>query len=722
MTQPTTTHEPAGERLRALAEAHGVLTEYWDFHGNLASPSRQTLTAVLGALGVPAVTDEEIESSLREVELAPWRRALPQTVVVRGGVTSPVVVHCPDGAAVTITAELEDGTRRGLAQGEDGTPARDVDGTWTGQATFLIPDDLPLGWHELVAEVGPAQGRGASTCRVPLAVTPDRLELPAALGERGWGAMAQLYSVRSRGSWGVGDADDLTELVSFLGDEGADFLLINPLHAAEPTGAMTPSPYLPVTRRFVNPIYIRPENVPEVARLSGPKRSLVQWAFEEVAEQDLSSAPIDRDAAWKAKREALEVVFDAGRSRARQRDLDRFRAEQGEGLERFALWSALTEKYGAGAEWPEELRDPASPAVAAQARELEDRIDFYAWLQWVVDEQLGRAQAEAVASGMALGVMDDLAVGVHPRGADVWSDPEAFAQGIEVGAPPDMYNQLGQNWSQRPWSPTHLAETAYAPLRDMARTALRHAGALRVDHVIGLFRLWWIPAGMGAHEGAYVRYDHEAMVGVVLLEAHRAGAVIIGEDLGTVEPWVRDYLASRGVLGTSVLWFENQEDGWPRYPDAYRRMSLATVTTHDLPPTAGYLADEHVDLRERLGLLTEPVEQVRAEARIERERMLARLREHGLLGDEPSEREIVEALHRYVLRTPAVLTAVALVDGVGERRAQNQPGTDQEYPNWKMPLTDSAGDVVLVEDLPANARLESLLAAVRDEVGQDRRA
>lgn len=722
MTQPTITHEPAGERLRALAEAHGVLTEYWDFRGNLASPSRQTLTAVLGALGVPAVTDEEIESSLREVELAPWRRTLPETVVVRGGVTSPVVVHCPDGASVTVTAELEDGSRRALPQGDDWTPARDVDGTWTGQATFLVPDDLPLGWHELVAEVGPAQGREASTCRVPLAVTPDRLELPAALGERGWGAMAQLYSVRSRGSWGVGDADDLTELVSFLGDEGADFLLINPLHAAEPTGAMTPSPYLPVTRRFVNPIYIRPENVPEVARLSGPQRSLVQWALEEVAEQDLSSAPIDRDAAWKAKREALEVIFDAGRSRARQRDLERFRAEQGEGLERFALWCALTEKYGAGDEWPEELHDPAGPAAAAQARELADRIEFYAWLQWVVDEQLGRAQAEALASGMALGVMDDLAVGVHPRGADVWSDPDAFAEGIEVGAPPDMYNQLGQNWSQRPWSPTHLAETAYAPLRDMVRTVLRHAGALRVDHVIGLFRLWWIPAGMGANEGAYVRYDHEAMVGVVLLEAYRAGAVIIGEDLGTVEPWVRDYLASRGVLGTSVLWFENQEDGWPRYPGAYRRMSLATVTTHDLPPTAGYLADEHVDLRERLGLLTEPVEQVRAEARIERERMLARLREHGLLGDDPSEREVVEALHRYVLRTPAVLTAVALVDGVGERRAQNQPGTDQEYPNWKMPLTDSAGDVVLVEDLPANARLESLLAAVRDEVGQDRRA
>ena len=731
MTDSRSTSEPAGERLRQLAEAHGISTEYWDFHGNLASPSRDTLVAVLRALGVAASTPVEVEHSLREAGLAPWRRVLPPAVVVRGGIQSPVVVHAPDGAALRLRVQLEDGDQRELSQTEDWTRARMVDGVRTGQATFIIPADLPLGWHELIAEVGAVDGdegdggtRGsrptpARTVTAALAVTPDHLDLPAALGQRGWGVMAQLYSTRSRGSWGVGDADDLTELVSFLGDEGADFLLINPLHAAEPAGPMTASPYLPVTRRFVNPIYIRPESIGEVSRLSGPRRSLVQWALEEVQDANLSAEPIDRDAAWKAKCEALEVIFAAGRSRARQRDFERFRAEQGEGLERFALWSALIEKYGPQEDWPAWLRDAGSAHVANEARVLSDRIDFFAWLQWIVDEQLGRAQAEARASGMALGVMDDLAVGIHPRGADVWSDPEAFARGIQVGAPPDMYNQLGQNWSQPPWNPVHLAASAYRPLRDMVRTVLRHAGALRVDHIIGLFRLWWIPEGMGAHEGAYVRYDYEAMIGVVLLEAHLAGAVMIGEDLGTVEPWVRDYLAARGVLGTAVLWFEKQEDGWPKQPGGYRRLSLATVTTHDLPPTAGYLADEHVALRERLGLLTDPIAQVRAEARIERDRMLARLREHGLLDANPSEREIVEALHRYIARTPAALVGVALVDGVGERRAQNQPGTDQEYPNWKQPLADGSGEVVLVEDLPGNMRLQSLLAAVRDSFGQE---
>ena len=718
MTEQRNAHEPAGERLKHLAEIHGVSTEYWDYHGKLAAPSRETLVAVLTALGVDASSDEQIECSIAEADLAPWRRILPPTVVARQGTKASVAVHAPEGAGVELGVALEDGGTRELTRVEDRTSPREVDDVLIGRATFALPLDLPLGWHTLVARVRVEGEENVRTATASLAVTPDHLELPASLGRRGWGVMAQLYSVRSRGSWGVGDADDLAELASFLGDEGADFLLITPLHAAEPAGTMTPSPYLPVTRRFVNPIYIRPENILESSRLSGPRRSLVQWGLEEVQEANLNAEPIDRDTAWNAKREALEVIFAAGRSRARQRDFERFRAEQGEGLEHFALWSALTEKYGEMSQWPEALRDSHSAQAVSETHELQERIDFFAWLQWIVDEQLERAQAQAKAAGMSLGIMDDLAVGVHPYGADVWSNPEAFATGAEVGAPPDMYNQLGQNWSQPPWSPLRLAETSYAPLRDMVRTVLRHAGALRVDHVIGLFRLWWVPEGMRADQGAYVRYDHEAMVGVLLLEAHRAGAVIIGEDLGTVEPWARDYLASRGVLGTSVLWFEKQDDGWPLEPEAYRHLALSTVNTHDLPPTAGYLADEHVELRERLGLLTEPIEQVRVEARIERERMLARLREHGLLRKDPTEREVVEALHRYIVRTPSALVGVALVDGVGERRCQNQPGTDQEYPNWKIPLADSAGEVVLVEDLPDNARLSSLLAAVRSELRQ----
>ncbi len=446
--------------------------------------------------------------------------------------------------------------------------------------------------------------------------------------------------MRSRASWGVGDLADLADLAWLSAREaGADFVLVNPLHAAEPRTPMTPSPYLPTSRRFVNPIYVRVEDIRETGYLSAADRSLVEWAFDPVRDLDTDPGPIDRDAAWDAKKAALEVVFAAPRSTARQASLDAFRAEQGRGLEDFATWCALADHYG-DRDWPPGAYDPNGPTVAALRDQLADRVEFYCWLQWVADEQLRAAQRTAREAGMSVGIMHDLAVGVHPDGADVWAHRGVLATGVSVGAPPDMYNQQGQNWSQPPWHPRALARAGYAPYRDMLRTVLRHAGAIRIDHVIGLFRLWWIPGGARADAGAYVRYDHEALVGILCLEAQRAGAIVIGEDLGVFEPWVRDYLADRGVLGTSVLWFEKTGDGAPLPPEDYRRLALATVTTHDLPPSAGYLAGEHVELRDRLGVLTEDVADVRRAARAERDAMVAFLRERGLVGDDPSEREL----------------------------------------------------------------------------------
>jgi 4-alpha-glucanotransferase len=699
------------EALLRLATAHGIVPDHWGFHGDLRRASAGTLRAVLAALGVDASSPERIDVALAHVDDQPWRRVLPPVVVTREGRQQQLPVHVTDGDPVHVWIELDEeagGGRRELTQVDAYVQPRAVDGRRVGRATFVLPGDLPLGWHHVHA-AGPS-----ANARAVVVVTPDRLELPERLRNgRSWGYMAQLYSVRSRRSWGVGDLADLADIGWLAGREaGADFLLINPLHAAEPAAPMTPSPYLPTTRRFVNPLYIRPEAIPEAAYLTSADRSLVEWAFESVQDLALDAGPIDRDAAWEAKRSALDVLFAQPRSAAREAAYQDFIEEQGPGLATFALWCALAEKYGAET-IPAELADPASPAVAAQRDALAERVEFHTWLQWVADEQLAAAQAAAHAGGMAIGIMHDLAVGVHPAGADVWSLGDVLAHGATVGAPPDMYNQQGQNWSQPPWRPDALARAAYAPYRDMLRTVLRHAGAIRIDHVIGLFRLWWIPTGAGADEGAYVRYDHEALVGILALEAHRAGAVVIGEDLGTVEPWVRDYLSERGILGTSVLWFEGDGHGNPLPAEQYRPLVLATVTTHDLPPTAGYLAGEHVAIRERLGLLTEPLAVVRAQAEAERERMLTALRQRGLVGDDPSEREVVEALHRYVLATPAVLVGVSLADAVGERRAQNQPGTDQEYPNWKVPLADSSGQVVLLDDLFSHARLRSLAAVLR---------
>ncbi|WP_250443728.1 4-alpha-glucanotransferase [Actinotalea sp. C106] len=704
----TTTALP--EPLLALAARHGVVPDFWDFGGGHRFVSTETLVSVLGALGVDASSPERVDLALAEAEDEPWRQVLPPVVVVREGTSDQVPVHVEDGAPVTAHLEIDPevgGGRRPVEQADVYVPPRTVDGRAVGRATLDLPADLPLGWHTLVVE---SDGTRAS-CEV--VVTPARLELPAGVGEtRGWGLMTQLYSVRSHQSWGVGDLADLGEMAWLAARRcGADFVLINPLHAAEPMPPLTPSPYLPTTRRFVNPLYLRVEDVPETAYLPVAERSLIEWQAEVARPLSTDPGPIDRDTVWAAKRVALEVVYAAPRSAAREARFAAFRAEQGQGLEDFATWCALTEHFE-GQAWPAGADDRGSELVGRLRTELADRITFHCWLQWLADDQLAAAQRAAREGGMRLGIMHDLAVGVHPEGADSWSMRDVLAQGVSVGAPPDMYNQQGQDWSQPPWSPQGLAQAGYRPYRDMLRTVLRHAGAIRIDHVIGLFRLWWIPRGKGAQDGAYVRYDHEALIGILCLEAQRAGAVVIGEDLGVFEPWVRDYLTDRGVLGTSVLWFE-REDDQPMPPEHYRRLALATVTTHDLPPTAGYLAGEHVDLRDQLGLLTEPVEKVRADARAERQQMLDVIAQRGLVGADPSERQVVEALHRLVLSSPAVLVGVSLADAVGERRAQNQPGTDQEYPNWRVPLADSAQRLVLVDELFDNPRLRSLVAALR---------
>ena len=300
---------------------------------------------------------------------------------------------------------------------------------------------------------------------------------------------------------------------------------------------------------------------------------------------------------------------------------------------------------------------------------------------------------------MAVGIITDLAVGVSAASADTWMLADVYANGVSVGAPPDAYNQLGQEWGQPPWRPDRLADLAYAPFRAMVRNALAHAGGVRIDHILGMFRLWWIPEGATANQGCYVRYDHEALISILVLEAHRAGALVIGEDLGVVEPWVRDYLRDRGILGTSILWFENDSEGRPLPAEAYRELCLATVTTHDLPPTAGFLAAEHIDLRHELGLLTRPVEQERELADEDRQKVLDMLVDRGLLRPEAQQSEVVEALHRFLSWTPAKLLGVAVPDLTGDHRAMNQPGTDEEYPNWRLPLAGPDGKPVLLEDL-----------------------
>lgn len=708
--------QPPTEALRDLARAHGVATSFDGWKGGRSEASAATLTAVLGALGVDASTDGAVDAALHEADDAPWRATLPPVVVVTDADGGTVVVHVPDGEPAALSVLLDGGGERDLALTDEWVDPRRVGGVLVGRAHFALPAGLPLGYHGLRA----VTGAGAMVTTGLLVVTPARLALPASLGESGqrWGLMAQLYSVRSQRSWGLGDLADLADLLDLSRGMGADFVLVNPLQAAEPVGHMSPSPYLPSSRRFVNPVYVRVEDVPETGYLPSAQRAAVEQRAAALRATNDDASTLDRDGVWRSKLAALELVFAVPRSRSRQSAFEAYREREGQGLEDFALWCALVEHVGPGEPWPEALHDPRHPETLALRDLLAPRVELWQWLQWVADEQLAAAQAVAVRGGMALGVVHDLAVGVHPAGADAWALREVLASGVSVGAPPDDFNQQGQDWSQPPWHPQRLAAAGYEPFRDMVRTILRHAGGLRVDHVIGLFRLWWVPAGGGPEQGAYVSYDHDAMVGILALEAHLAGAVLIGEDLGVVEPWVRTYLAERGVLGTSVLWFERDGDGAPLPPEAWRELCLATVNTHDLPPTAGYLAQEHVDLRERLGLLTQPVEDERAADAQQQAAVLDGLRRLGLLEEgvdasdgiegAAGEEAVVEALHAFLTMTPSRLAGVSLADAVGERRTQNQPGTSEEYPNWRIPLADGDGRAVSLEDLATDRRMLAL--------------
>lgn len=713
---------PPSSTLIRLAHAYGVATEFWDWHGLERQVSADSIEAVLTALGVETdfASQERLEEALAQHEEAPWRRTLPASVIAREGWTPWVHVHVADGAQVRLRIDLEDGSRRWATQIDRWVQPRTIDGQAIGEATFELPGDLPAGWHELTAEHdGPALHEG--TQRATLIVTPQHLPLPSAVAQgRVTGLMAQLYQVRSAQSWGVGDFGDLATLARWAAEDlDAGFVLINPIHAAQPSGRMEPSPYLPTTRRFANPLYLRVSDVPELAGLDPDAAALIDRLGQRAQALNAQDR-IDRDAAWSLKREALEIIHDAGLTGERAQALAAYAEREADGLRDFATWCALVDRFGSEAQqWPEGLDGPHAPAVAAFRRKNASLVDFHVWLQWQVEQQLAAVQEQARAAGMPLGIVHDLAVGVHPTGADAWGLADVLASGVSVGAPPDQFNQRGQDWSQPPWRPDRLAELGYAPFRDMVRSVLRDSGGLRADHIIGLFRLWWIPEGMDPSQGTYVHYDHEALLGILVLEAARAGAIVVGEDLGVVPPHARDYLLERGLLGTSILWFEWSGDQ-PKAPEDYRELCLTSVTTHDLPPTAGYLGLTHVDVREALGLLTRSVHQERAaeEAAVEKVR-------HALVGAGLLDRtvdlnapdgiaEMTLALHRVLARTPSRLIAASVADLVGDRRAVNQPGTSDEYPNWRVPLSGPDAAVVSLEDAMAAPLAAPLMRALRE--------
>ncbi|GLZ13596.1 4-alpha-glucanotransferase [Actinomadura sp. NBRC 104425] len=693
----------ADERLRRLARAHGVADRYKDWRERETPVAKETLVAVLAALGVDASTSGAVRDELARLEEERRRLLLPPVVACRR-VPGADRIHVPAGTEVSV--ELADGT---TLTPPPASPAAE------GALAYTLPPDTPLGWHRVRAH------RGAQEQDAALLVAPDRLRTP----ERVWGFTAQLYSVRSRASWGMGDLHDLAQLAAWSGRElDAGFILVNPLHATEPAPPISPSPYSPMSRRFAGPLYLRVEDVPEYRELPADDRENIAAL---AAPLRLDGPLIDRDAVWTAKRRALEILYRACRTPARRRAYETYLEREGAALTAFATWCALAEEHGNDwRRWPSALQDAGGTAVAREAERLAPRVDFHAWLQWQLDEQLTAAQRAATDAGMPIGIMHDLAVGVTHSSADAWVYRDVFAEGMSVGAPPDEFNQRGQDWGQPPWHPRRLARAEYAPYRDMLAACLRRGGGLRIDHAMQVSRLWWVPAGASPAEGTYVGYDRNALLSCLTWEAARTDTVIVGEDLGTVEPQVREDLAERGVLGTSLLWFERGRNGRPQPPGRWRELSLATVGTHDMPPIIGFLHGDHVALRDRLGLLTRPAADEAADHRRLLAGWLELLHAEGLLADPPDvllralargahdrDEKVAAALHALLARTPARLIGVSLADAVGERRTQNQPGTSDEYPNWRVPLADAGGRPVRLDDLPADPRVAAAAAPVR---------
>ncbi|MFD5938351.1 4-alpha-glucanotransferase [Streptomyces griseus] len=583
----------------------------------------------------------------------------------------------------------------------------------------VVPAAVPAWW------IPPPPGVHRVHVRTPdhrratatLVVAPARVPQPP---ERSHGFLVQLYSLLSARSWGMGDLGDLADLAAWAGRTlGSGFVQVNPLHAAVPGRPTDPSPYRPSSRRFPDPVHLRVESVPEYGHVRD-RAALddLRQGANALSEAVLNKgALIDRDAVWELKRQALELVVEVPLTPGRRAAYCDFLAEQGQALEDHALWCALAEVHGPDwRTWPEALRDPRSSGTARARSELLDRVDFHCRLAWLTADQLAAAQRAAEEAGMSVGIVHDLAVGVHPAGADTWAQQEAFAHGMSVGAPPDAFNARGQDWGLPPWRPDTLAATGYAAYRGLLRGLLAGAGALRIDHVMGLFRLWWVPEGSPPTDGTYVAHDAEAMLAVLVLEAHRAGTVVVGEDLGTVAPGVREALARRGVLGTSVLWFERDwdGDGRPIAPEKWRRDCLATATTHDLPSTAARLTGDHVTLRHRLGLLTRSLEEELTADLTDTAEWLALLARLRMLPEGDGDEEAaVRAVHRFLLRTPARMTGVWLPDTVGDRRPQNLPGTWDQYPNWRLPIADAEGHPVTLEEITASPRLHALMDVLR---------
>jgi 4-alpha-glucanotransferase len=700
------------DRLAVLA---GLQTSYRDAWGAQHDIPDTTQLALLAALGISADTDDVATRSIDGLEDRFHRALLPPVVVAledEGFATVAVTVPAGQRGRLTWRLACEAGAVLEDSAELTALPLEHTLPDGQERRRLILQQPVPPGYHALTIEIAP--DRRTSTC---LIMAPRRCHRPISLEGDGrrWGIAVQLYAVRSERNWGIGDFTDLAQIVRGAARLGAAVVGLNPLHALFPLQPDSASPYSPSSRIFLNILYLDVEALDDYRDSAAARRAAADARFQARLRALRDAKLVDYPSVAACKTEILELLYRSFREHCR-REPESSRAKEfrefcdagGRALRHFALFETLAERAKAEGrglgfrDWDVELHDPESAAVRQIGTDLAERVEYHLYLQWQAERQLAEVGRITERLGMSVGLYHDLAVGVDRGGAEAWDWQAALAPGASVGAPPDAWNPNGQDWGLPPFHPQRLRDCAYAPFIELLRAAMRRGGALRIDHILGLMRLYWIPSGAAPVAGAYVDYPWRDLIAIVALESRRNRCLVVGEDLGTIPEGMHEAMAAAGILSYRLLYFEKEADGASRPPERYPREALVAVGTHDLPTLASYWAGSDLALRDRLNLWPSPAQREAAlrEREGDRAALVDLLRSERLLEAEDAPREPpIAALYGLLARTPCRLLMVQVEDVVGQIEQINVPGTDRQYPNWRWRLATELRALLAGEQL-----------------------
>ena len=709
--------------LDILADRLGIESEYCDARQKVQRTSPETKRALLAAMSVPANDDAQIRAALKELDRTECERPLaPASVAYQNTGPAKLELRLPPATReVCWHLLLEDGTEKsGRVNFNTLAPLAtyEAEGNRVECRQFVLEGGVPSGYHRLKIDSGDARAR-----ETVLIVTPGRCWLPSSVvnGRRVWGIAAQLYLLRSADDWGIGDFTDLRRFAGLVSAAGADIVGLNPLHQLFLDTPEHASPYSPASRLLLNVLNIGVAAVPGFANCAGLQRLIASDAFQQKLAKCRAAKLVDYTTVSELKLQAFALLFEHWKSSADAQcdSFESFRREQGEMLERNCVFHSVRQMFAHcdpnlsdWRRWPEEYRDPSSPAIARFASEHRDEITFRAWLQWIADSQL--ASAAAAAKDMEIGLYRDMAVGADVSGVETWSNQTALVSGVHIGAPPDIYNPAGQDWGLPPFHPRALKEEGYRSFIELIRANMRHAGALRIDHVMALQHLYWVPKGGWPKNGAYMRYPLEELVGILALESQRNQCLVVGEDLGTVPDGFRDRMAHANILSYRVLFFERKaKSGAFRRPNQYPVLSVAVASNHDLPTIRAWWEGRDIDLKERLHLFPESGEAQRQQRERDRKQLLRAMKKERLLppkGEFGGE-DLIPFVHAYLARSKSFLAMPQIDDISGEIEPVNLPASSSEYPNWHRRLS------LTLEELATDSRLKQSARIFQSERG-----